>query len=124
MNKILIVDDDALLQKMYQSRFMSGGFTVITAGDGEAGFQLALQEHPDLILLDVDMPKMDGVTMLQQVRLDAWGKTVPIIMLTNLDTDDAILKGIVANKPSYYLLKDQVSPEEVFEKVNEILDAS
>ncbi len=121
MKKILIVDDDASLRNMYKSRFDIGGFTVVTAQDGEDGLRLALQEHPDLILLDIKMPKMDGVAVMKNLRLDVWGKTVPIILLTNLDTDDKILQGIVEGEPSYYLLKDQVNPEGVFEKVKEVL---
>ncbi len=121
MKKILICDDDATLRGMYESRFTGEEFTVIAAGNGEEGLALALKEHPDLILLDVDMPKMDGITMMKNVRLDEWGKTVPIILLTNLDTNDKILQGVVESEPSYYLLKDQVDPEKVFEKVNEVL---
>ena len=121
MKKLLIVDDDSVVRTMYEGRFTGEEFTTITAGNGEEGLTLALKEHPDLILLDVDMPKMDGITMMQRLRFDAWGKTVPIILLTNLDTNDKILQGVVKAEPSYYLLKDQVEPEEVFEKVKEVL---
>ena len=121
MKKILIADNDSVLLNMYQSRFTNGQFTVVTAGDGEKALELALQEHPDIVLLDIDMPKMDGVTALKNLRLNAWGKTVPVILLTNLETNDKILQGVVESEPSYYLLKDQVDPEVVFEKVQEIL---
>lgn len=121
MKKILIVDDDATLRTMYEGRFTSGGFAVITAGDGEEGLTRALEEHPDLLLLDINMPKMDGLAMMKKVRLDVWGKTVPIILLTNLETNDKILRGVVESEPSFYLLKDQVDPEHVFDKVTEVL---
>ena len=121
MKKLLIVDDDSTLRAMYEGRFFGEAFTTITAGNGEEGLEVALKEHPDLILLDVDMPKMDGVTMMKRLRMDIWGKTVPIILLTNLDTNDTILQSIVESEPSYYLLKDQVDPEDVFEKVQEVL---
>ena len=121
MKNILIVDDDAALRGMYEGRFTSGGFGVMTAGDGEAGLALALEQHPDLVLLDIDMPKMDGLTVLKKLRLDAWGTTVPVILLTNLQTNDKILSEIVQSEPSYYLIKDQVEPDQVFEKAVEVL---
>lgn len=121
MKKILLVDDDPSLLAMYKNQFKIDGFDVSVARDGEEGLKVALNEQPDLILLDIAMPKMDGMTMMKKVRLDNWGKTVPIIMLTNLDTDDKILEGIVQDQPAYYLMKDKVTPEGVSEKVKEAL---
>lgn len=121
MKKILLVDDDQTLLNMYKDRLQIDKFDVLVAHNGEEGLKLALKEQPDLILLDIKMPKMDGMTMMKKLRLDSWGKNVPIIMLTNLDTDDKILQGVLEDQPAYYLMKDKVTPEEVADKVKEVL---
>lgn len=121
MSTVLLVDDDAALRDMYQIELQSEGFTVLVAQDGEKGLQMALKEHPDVILLDIAMPKMDGMAMMKSVRQDAWGKHVPIILLTNLDTTNDFLKGVLESRAAYYLMKDAVTPEEVTQKIHEIL---
>lgn len=88
---------------------------------GVEGLKIALREHPDLILLDVRMPKMNGMTMMHMLRKDPWGKTAAIIILTNYDTNDAQLLQISIDLPSYYLLKANSSLEHIFEKIQEIL---
>ncbi len=121
MKKVLLVDDDIALVNLYEKSLKDAGFDVYKAHNGIEGHKVALREHPDLILLDIKMPGMDGMTMMKKVRSDFLGKNVPIIMLTNLDTDDKILQGIVEDQPAYYLLKDNVDPEGVVEKVKEVL---
>lgn len=81
---VLIVEDEASLLQALVDVFGSQGFTVLSAGDGQAGLTIARQKHPDIILLDVIMPKMDGLAMLKELRTDSWGKGVPVIILTNL----------------------------------------
>lgn len=81
--KILLVEDDEALQIVLQDAFRQEEFLVISARDGKEGLETALAEHPDLILLDVNMPVMDGITALKKLREDSWGKSVPVIMLTN-----------------------------------------
>lgn len=116
-NTILYVEDDGMLHRMYKTFLTNHGFSVLSAYDGEEGLQKALQEHPDIILLDIRMPKMDGITMLSKLRQDEWGKDAKVIILTNLDQNDDILKGIVANHPSYYLIKSNIKPETVIEYI-------
>ena len=93
------------------------------AKNGAAGFKLALKEHPDIILLDLLMPKMDGITMLKKLRQETeWGKSIPVVVLTNLSPDtEEINQAIVENKPAYYLIKSDTSLNELLEKVKEIL---
>jgi len=110
MAKILIVEDDESLSKMYQDKFRIEKFDVKSANNGEDGLNLAFKEHPDIILLDVMMPKMDGITTMARLREDDWGRNVPIIILSNLETSDKILKGIVESQPAYYLLKEKTTP--------------
>lgn len=81
---ILVVEDEKPLSEALRFKFENEGFTVHCAHDGEVGLELALTHHPDMILLDIVMPKVDGLTMLERLREHAWGKTANVIMLTNL----------------------------------------
>lgn len=87
--KILVVEDELALSQVLSDRFTQEGFDVQTAGDGEEGLKKATTWKPDLVLLDIVMPKMDGMTMLHALRKTPEGKTMPVILLTNLsDTED------------------------------------
>ena len=121
MKKILIIDDDRQLCDMYQHKFVDAGYGVMVAHDGKLGLVNAFETKPDLILLDVSMPYIDGMTVLRRIREDSWGKKVPVIMLSNLDATGDILEGVVETKPSYYILKVDSTPEEVLQKIKEIL---
>jgi len=97
-------------------------FETLEAGNGEDGLATALKEHPDIILLDIVMPKMDGMTVLKKLREDEWGKKVPVILLTNLSATGAdIIEGIVEQEPSYYLVKSDWKIEDVVAKVKDTL---
>lgn len=87
--KILVVEDELALSQVLSDRFTQEGFDVQTAADGEEGLKKATGWKPDLVLLDIVMPKMDGMTMLHALRKTPEGKTMPVILLTNLsDTED------------------------------------
>ncbi|MDE1970898.1 MAG: response regulator [Patescibacteria group bacterium] len=122
---ILIVEDDAVLLKVLAEKVTSAGFNVITSNDGEKGLATARTEHPDLILLDIILPIMDGITMMHTLRKENdWGKMVPIILLTNLaGDDDKIVKAIAEDEPSYYLVKSNTGLDAVIEKIQAILGA-
>lgn len=113
---ILICEDDPLLSKMYEAKFQADHFTVLKALDGEEGLKLALANHPDFLLLDVMMPKLSGIDMLSKVREDAWGKTVPVIVLSNM-TDLAERQRAEALGVKEYLVKANFTPAELVEKV-------
>lgn len=119
---VLITEDEPAMLNILTDKLHESGFETLQARNGEEGLHLALEHHPDLILLDILMPKVDGMTMMKTLREDSWGKTVPIIMLTNVsaDTDEA-LQAIVKNQPAYYLVKSNNTLEEVVEKVKEVL---
>jgi two-component system alkaline phosphatase synthesis response regulator PhoP len=102
--KILIIDDEAVLLNLLSSKIRQAGFSVIEAHDGDEGLQKALEEHPDLILLDILMPKMDGVTVLKKLRHDPWGEKALVIILSNLNTAEAVEKSL-ANGAYDYLIK-------------------
>ena len=120
---ILIVEDDSSLRNVLHDKFILEGFDVLDAKDGEEGLALALSLHPDLILLDIVMPKMDGMTMMKKLReTDEWGKNVPVILLTNLSADDEkINQAIAVNEPAYYLVKSDYTISYLVEKIKERL---
>jgi len=121
--KILIVEDENSQRKALVDKFTREGFQVLEARDGEEGLRVALNGQPNIILLDMVMPKMDGMTMLKKLRQENdWGKSVPVIFLTNLSSDDdKINKGITEDEPAYYLVKSNWPIIEVVEKVKKRL---
>jgi two-component system, OmpR family, alkaline phosphatase synthesis response regulator PhoP len=120
--KILIVEDEEAMQRAVSEALVNQGFTTITADDGEEGLSASLKEHPDLILLDIFMPKMDGLVMLQKLRLDDWGKTAPVIILTNVNPNsNSVINSVLKDEPAYYLIKSDVKLEGIVEKVKEVL---
>lgn len=118
-----IVEDDAAERSALRDELTRKGFSILEARDGEEGLEIALREYPDLILLDIRMPKMNGMAMLHKLRQDTWGKKTPVIILTNYDTNDEILAGIVADHPSYYLIKANTPLEKLLEKIEVVLDS-
>ena len=116
--RILIVEDENNLLKVLKEKFVSEGYEVLGAGDGATGLQHALTEKPDLILLDIVMPIMDGMTMLKKLRADDWGKDVPIILLTNLNSADKVADAL-EKKVYDYLVKADWTLSDVVKKVKE-----
>ena len=99
---ILVVEDEPALLKIYANQMSEEGFLVLRANNGQEGFDIAIKEKPDLILTDILMPVMDGLTMMQNLRENkAWDKTVPIVFLTNLSAnEERIMQIITENKPA------------------------
>ncbi len=122
---ILIVEDEPALLKVYAERFSEEGFVVLQAQNGQEGFDAALEGKPDIVLLDILMPVMDGLTMMQNLReQDAWDKTIPIIFLTNLSAnEERIMKIITENKPASYFSKSDVTLEAILGIVKEKLES-
>lgn len=119
--KILIVEDEIPMLEALRIKFSREGFEVITAEGGEKGLAAALEQHPDLILLDIIMPGMGGLTVLEKLREDSWGQGVPVILLTNLTPDDKTMKDIEKYRPSFYLIKSDWKIEDLVSKVKERL---
>jgi len=122
-NKILIVEDDLLLQEGYALALQAEDFKVLKANDGKQGLEIALQEKPDLILLDILMPIMGGLEMLEKLRQDQdYGKTARVVLLTNLfSSNEDIAKKITQTEPIYYMMKSGLTFREVVENMKEIL---
>ena len=118
--KILVVEDDEAISKALQTKLVNEGYEVIVATDGAEGVELALSEKPDLILLDVILPVMDGITVLDKLRADRWGKTVPVIILSNLGKADAIEES-KERGVNHYLVKTDWKLADVIQKVKDEL---
>lgn len=117
--KVLIVEDDKNICEMYAITFMKKGFTVYTAPDGRAAIQKFQNKKPDIVLLDIMMPQVDGYQVLSEIRKDVANYT-PVIMLTNLDANDFTREAQLENIDAY-LIKSHHSPREVVEKTTEVL---
>ena len=117
---ILIIEDDVFLNNIYSKRLSEENFNVLTAFDGEKGIKAAKQKFPDLILLDLMLPKMDGFTVIKYFKDDADLKNIPIILLTNLNDKDDIEKALAFGVKEY-LIKVHFTPAEVVDKIKNIL---
>ncbi len=118
---ILIAEDEEFLRRMLVETFQGAGFQVLEAPDGRVALDLALKFHPRVSILDIMMPNMDGLTALQHIRQDFWGKNATVIILTNLTADNQILQNVSAALPSYYFIKSNMEPDQLLLKVQEIL---
>ena len=118
--RVLVVEDEATFRKMLIGELAHEGFNTLEAADGAEGLELAMSEKPDAILLDLMLPVMNGMEILKKLRgADEWGKNVPIVVLTNMDLDDPMLREISKNEPSYYLMKKDCDIHDVVLKVKE-----
>ena len=121
MAKILIVDDDALLVRMYQKKLENDGYIVAAADDGETALQRVQEFKPDLILLDIMMPKVNGLQVLAILKEDKETESIPVILLTNVGgSDEDVNRGLELGAVAY-LVKAGNRPSAVVAKVKEIL---
>lgn len=119
--KILIVEDEGILLELLTDKFQNSGFKVKGVQTGEEGLKLALNDRPDLILLDIILPKMDGLTMLRKLRKDSWGKEVPVIILSNLGDHKKVIEAIEIGVYDF-LVKSNVKLSEVVDQVRQVLN--
>jgi DNA-binding response OmpR family regulator len=120
MTKIAIIEDDPVINQMYRMKFEADGFEVQLADNGERGVALVEDFKPDLILLDMKMPHMDGAEALKEIRAHDWGKDIPVIVLTNLGEEEAPkdLKNLGIHS---YIVKADLTPRQVVSRVKEAL---
>ena len=121
--KIILIEDDTFLVEMYTTKFDLEGFEVIAAEDGKKGLDMAKKENPDIILLDILMPKMDGFEVLDALKKDKEMAKIPVVLLTNLGQKDDVKKGF-KNGAVGYLIKAHFMPSEVVDKIKKILKES
>lgn len=114
--KILVVEDDPIMLKVLSENLTREGFRVVEARDGVEGLSFAEKEKPDLILTDIIMPMMDGITMLKKLRNEKWGENVPVIILTNL-SDSTYLAEAVERGVYDFLVKTDWKLKDVIKKI-------
>jgi len=121
MAKILLVDDDSLLVRMYQKKLENDGYTIATADDGDVALTCVAEFKPDLILLDIMMPKVNGLQVLTKLKENKSTSNIPVILLTNVGgSEEDIARGLELGAVAY-LVKASNRPVAVVEKVKEIL---
>lgn len=121
--RILVIDDEEQIIKALVRKLEQGGFEVLTAADGKEGLQKALSEKPDLILLDLILPYLDGISLLDRIKNDARGKKIPVLVLSNLDDANKV-KESRRQGISDYLVKTAWTLDEILEKVKNTLSVS
>ena len=120
MTKIAIIEDDVVINQMYRMKFEADGFEVQLADNGERGVALVEEFKPDLILLDLKMPHMDGAEALKEIRSHEWGKNIPVIILTNLGEEEAP-KSLRTLGIHSYIVKADLTPRQVVGRAKEAL---
>ena len=118
--KILLVDDDRVFSEMYKLRLEASGYEVVLVEDGEKALVSAMEVKPDLILLDVMMPKINGLDTLDILKSTPETKGTPVIILTALLKDVNEVRGLMSGAAGY-LVKSEVTPSQVVEKIEETL---
>ncbi|HET9850202.1 MAG TPA: response regulator [Candidatus Saccharimonadales bacterium] len=113
--KVAIVEDEPAIRQMYELKFQSAGFQTACAEDGRAGLDLIKSWRPDLILLDLRMPIMDGTEMLRRMRREPWGRNPLVIVLTNLSRSEAPMD-LRLLRVDKYLVKAHYTPKQVLEE--------
>lgn len=121
--KILIVEDDIALRNVYETRFKLENLDVLVAGDGEEGLSVAVKEKPDVVVLDLMMPKISGMDVLDILKSTPETKKIPVLILTALTQESIKTKGFVfgANE---FMVKSESKLEEIVEKVKSMLKSS
>lgn len=120
MTKIAIIEDDAVISQMYRMKFEADGFDVQLADNGKRGVALVENFLPDLILMDLQMPEMNGAEALAAIRKEDWGKDIPVIILTNLGQEESP-KEIRNLGIHSYIVKAELTPRQVVQRVKEAL---
>lgn len=122
MSKIAIVEDDAAISQMYRIKFEAEGYEVETAENGKLGLALVEEMKPDIVLLDLMMPEMNGDEMLEKLRATSWGKDIKVIILTNMGESEAP-DTIKELNVEAFILKANMTPRQVAELVKEKLSS-
>lgn len=118
--RVLLIEDERNVAELYRLKLSLDGYDVIVAENGEEGLNKALKLKPEVIFLDIKMPKMDGFEVLKILRESPQTKKVPVIILSNFDEQDLIEKGLALGA-NEYLIKSQFTPEGISNKVKDWL---
>ena len=119
--KVVLIEDDPFLSNMYVTKLQASDFEIIAEEDGQKGLQTVAKEQPDLILLDILLPGIDGFEILKKLKSDAKMKEIPVIMLTNLGQKNDVEKGLDLGANDY-LIKAHFTPTEVITKITKTIE--
>ena len=119
---VLLVEDEETAVVPLKKVLEDEGYMVYCAGDGEEGLKMALEHHPDIILTDLKMPKMNGIDMIGNLRTDAWGKDAEVIILTNVSSPEMLEQAMDQNT-FYYFNKGDSSMQTIIDKIHDRLAA-
>lgn len=123
MTKIAIIEDDSVINQMYRMKFEAAGFEVEVADNGKTGIALVESFGPDIVLLDLQMPEMNGDEALAHIRSKEWGKSVPVIILTNTGIEESP-KSLKELNIQSYIVKAELTPSQVVERAKHALGLS
>lgn len=118
--KVLLVEDDQMIVEMYKLRLEEGGFEVFVTDKGSEAIEIAGKEHPDIILLDIILPEIDGFAILQSIKAESSTKKIPVVMLTNLSQESDQQKGTQLGAVGYFV-KAQHTPADIMTEIKKIL---
>lgn len=118
--KILIVEDEKSLSLMYKTEFEEDGYHVLIADNGAKGLEMAVKEKPDLIILDIIMPELNGFTVLKRLKVNEGTKDIPVVILTVLGAEEKKEEGEKLGATAY-LVKAKLTPAEIYEKIKEYI---
>lgn len=118
--KIILVEDDAFLAELYVTKFSELGYEMTVAQDGKKGLELVESMKPDIVLLDIVLPQLDGLAVLRTLKANEGLKMIPVVLLTNLGQKDDVERGMALGAAAY-IIKAHFTPTEVVAKVEEIL---
>lgn len=116
--KVLLVEDDKFLRTVLEKKLFNEGFEVIIAEDGEEAIQKLVQERPDIILLDIVLPKRSGFSVIEEIRKDPEFRSLPIIVLSNLGQQEDVEKGLSLGAVEYFV-KAKISLDDLLKKIKE-----
>lgn len=119
---ILIVEDDLFIREMYERQLALAGYTVDSAADGADGLEKLTKNPPHLLLLDIMLPKMNGLEVLKALKAQEQTKDVPVILLTNLGQDSVIKEGFNLGADGY-LIKSAYTPDQIIEEVKKFIES-
>lgn len=119
--KILIVEDNETYSSILVKKLTLEEFDVAAAKDGTEAIKIGADYRPDIILIDLLLPGIDGIQLMEELRKNEWGRYIPLLVLTNLNPDNEIRLNITKNKPADYLIKPEVTLDKILEKIRLVL---
>jgi CheY-like chemotaxis protein len=125
MNSLIcIVDDNDEIRDIYQTKFKREGFETIAARDGKEALEVIKSNRPAVVLLDIQMPVMDGLEVLEHLKADEALRDIPVVILSNIDSEDIFQKVSDLGSAEYYLVKSLVDPQKVVDVTIEAIAAN